>query len=174
MQYSNLNYYVFKGFKPECKIPIRRLMMMIPFAVTGFTLGAFKIINIIKNYKYIIYIFSSITFIFADYFNIFSNLTEFNGMQLNVLSICLIFIFSLFSFEKNINKYIKIFIEYSTRYTAGIYYLHTTVAYYLKYYISYIRKGNIGGLIIIYMTTYIICHLGMKLVKNNKGKNLFI
>ena len=172
LQYSKYRDLILRNSKYKLQISIIREIMVIPFAVTGFSLAANNIINILQKYKYKTFIFSSITFIFIDIFNIFINMNDYNGVQLNILSTCLIFIFSLFSFVKIKSKYLYI-IEYITKYSAGIYYLHTTVYLYLKNYIFAIRKGTIRGTFLIYIICYLISYSGMSLFGKTKAKNLF-
>ena len=104
LQYSKYNQYFFENLTTNCQMSFGREIMMIPFAVTGFHLAAFKIINKLKYYRFKSFIFSVITFIFVDNFNIFYNLDNYNGIKLNVLSIALIFIFSLLPVEKGQNN----------------------------------------------------------------------
>ena len=172
LQYSNYNYYIFAHTINEFRFSIGREIMMIPFAVSGFSLAHFKIIEYLQKNKYITFIFSILTFILIDNFDVFCEFTPYNGIKFNVLSLCLIFVFSLLSFE-NINKYIKIFIHYITRYTAGVFYLHIHVAYYSRNFILSVKNGTIEGLFIIYIICYSICHFGILLFGKSKAKNLF-
>lgn len=172
LQYSNYNYYIFEHTINEFRFSIGREIMMIPFAVSGFSLAHFKIIEYLQKNKYITFIFSILTFILIDNFDVFCEFTPYNGIKFNVLSLCLIFVFSLLSFE-NINKYIKIFIHYITRYTAGVFYLHIYVAYYSRNFILSVKNGTIEGLFIIYIICYSICHFGILLFGKSKAKNLF-
>ena len=151
IEYSKIHYSLFKYYKLHVTFTIIRMIMVFPFAVIGLTFGAFNIINIIKNFRFQVFIFSIIIFFLIDYFDVFIKLGDYNGIELNVLSICLIFIFSLLPFEKFKNKYIFDIINNLTKYTPGIYYLHTTVHFYLRYYILYFEKGTFGSIIINYI-----------------------
>lgn len=118
-----------------------------------------------------------LTFIIIDNFNVLSKVDEFyhyGGLKLNVLSICLIITFSLsFSFINFKSNYIKKIIEYLTRYTAGIYYLHMAVHSYFSSYILCMKNETIKGLIINYIISYSICHFGMILFGKTKARHLF-
>ena len=173
LQYSKINIDSYDNLIFNFKIVINREIMMIPFAVTGFSLSNFNIINNLKPYKNNIIIFSTIIFVFIDYFTVFAELYDYLGIRLNISSICLFFTFSLLSLERIKKKYIKQILEYVTRYTAGIYYLHTSVDYYLRYYILFCRKGTLEGLFIIYFVTYSICHFGTLIFGKSKAKYLF-
>lgn len=172
-QYSNYYYYVFGNLKNDFQITLNRGIMMIPFAVTGITLATLDIINYLKNYKFRTFIYSFIIFIFFDYFNVFTNSSDYNGIKLNILSLCIIFNFSIFPYKNVKNKYIHLFIEYMTKYTAGIYYLHTIVYLYLRNYILCIRKGTLAGVLLNYIFCYSFCQMGMTIFGNTKAKNLF-
>lgn len=173
LQYSKFNDYIFVNLPSNYKMSIGREIMMIPFSVVGFNFAKYKIINKLRSYKFKTIMFSALIFFIIDYFHVFSHLGDYNGIKLNVLSVCLILIFASFPLEKIKNKYIKYCIIYIIRYTGGIYYLHTTVFSYLRLYIISMRKKTIEGVIINYIITYLICHLGMLIFGNTKAKNLF-
>ena len=173
LQYSEYNLHAFAHSISELKYSLGREIMMIPLAVTGFILGSSNAIYYIKEYRIKTTISALIIFISVDYFNIFSDIGEYNGIKLNVLSICLIFIFSLFPFENIKNEYIKKFFDYITRYTAGIFYLHIEVYYILNNFIISIKKQTVQGLLIIYIITYSICHFGILVFGKTKAKHLF-
>ena len=126
--YSQSLHDIFADYKFECHYALDREIDLIPAAMIGCNISHFNIIQILKKYKFQAIIFSSVAFISIDNFNILSNVDTFyhyGGLKLNVLSICLILTFSLsFTFINFQNNYIKTIVEYSTRYTAGIYYLH--------------------------------------------------
>ena len=100
VEYSKFHEKLFKYFKRHPTFTIIRTIMVFPFAVIGFTFGAFNIINKIKNFRFQAFIFSIIIFILVDYFIVFKNLGDYNGIDLNILSICLIFVFSSLPLEK--------------------------------------------------------------------------
>lgn len=174
IEYSNYEYQICSKLNNDFNISICREILMIPFGVTGFTFSAFNLSIYLKKYKFTFFIFAFIIFLFVDYFNVINLLGTYKGIKPNILSVCLIIIFSIFPFEHIKNKYITIFIEQITRYTAGIYYLHMPVYSYLEFYILPIKKRNIVGLFFIYIITYSICYFGMLISGKTKAKNLFI
>ena len=152
-QYSKYNYYLFFFLLGKFTYSIARLNPCFPFTVTGFTFAFFNTINYLnKNYKYKAIIFSIVIFIFVDNFDVLTfpfGLDAYFGIKLNVLSICLIFIFSLLSFNSIKNRYIKNFIMHITKYTAGVYYLHIPVYEYSKNYLFQVKKGTFIGVFFI-------------------------
>ena len=173
LQYSKTNFDSINNIRIHFKISINREIEMIPYAVTGFNFASVNIINHLKSYRYKSITFSVIIFLFLDYFSVFIELNAYSGIRRIISSICLFLTFSQLPFEKIKNKYINKFIEYLTRYTAGIYYLHTTVKYYLRYYFKYVRKGTLEGSFIIYIVTYLICNFGIIIFGKTKAKYLF-
>lgn len=173
LQYSKYSDYFFSYYKCDIQISIGRLIMMIPFGVIGCDIAFFDLINKLKKNKLKTIIFSISMFLLIDYYEIFYNMEVYNGIKRNVLSICLIITFSLLFCEKFKNKYCETFVEFITRYTAGIYYLHMSIHYYLKNYILCFRKMNIESIFLNYIICYLICHLGMLLFGKNKAKYLF-
>ena len=104
VEYSKFHEKLFKYFKRHPTFTIIRMIMVFPVAVIGFIFGAFNIINKIKNFRFQAFIFSIITFILVDYFIVFKTLGDYNGIDLNILSICLIFIFS------SLKNYLSVFV----------------------------------------------------------------
>ena len=176
MQYSgiNLNFYNSLGIeKREC---LGRFTEAIPYTVTGFSLASLGIIKRIKNCKINTFIFSVLIYILIEKYYVFSKVNgiAYSGIKLNISSICIIFIFSLFPSEKIKNSLIKVIFKNITNFTAGIFYLHWTIIIYLKDYIKIIEKGCFSGLIIIYLFCYIISFCGMKIFGKTKLKHLFL
>ena len=176
IQYSGLNKKYFNYLRSVKKIPLSRICEMIPFAASGFTLGTFKIIDNIQNYKIKTLIFCLLNIYLLEKYSVFSKLKEeiaYSGIILNIRAICLIFIFSLFSSDKINNIKIDKIIKNFTNYTGGIYYLHITIITYFKDIIRPIKNGTVIGLIIIYLICYLICFIGIQFVGNSKFKFLF-
>ena len=175
--YSRLIYNPFSDFQLEFHYSFDREIDMIPYAVTGCDFSTFDIIHNLKIYKAQVIIFSLLCFILIDNLDIISNVDSFyhyGGIKLNILSICLIFIFSFtFTYPIFNNNYIKNIIRYISRYTAGIYYLHMSVHSYFSKYILCMKKETIKGLFVNYLISYSICHFGMLLFGKTKAKHLF-
>ena len=99
---------------------------MIPFAVTGFTLKSLKVLKILENYKINTIIFSLIIYNLVRDYEIFAHFfgVAYHGIKLNVISVCIIMIFSNFLFKNIKYKYLADLLKYLTNYSAGIFYLH--------------------------------------------------
>lgn len=110
-QYSGYNYnHFFKNYPYYNKYTFGLFLESLPFAVTGYILGIYKVIDILQKHKIKTFIFSILIYkIIADY-NIFINKfgVIYNGINLNIQSLCLIAIFSLFPSDK---LKIKIFLN---------------------------------------------------------------
>lgn len=108
-------------------------------------------------------------------YSIFSNVNgvAYAGIKLNISSICIIFIFSLFPSEKITITLIKIILKYITNFTAGIFYLHWTIILYLKSKLKIIKNGCFSGIIVIYLICYTISLIGTKLFGKTRLKHLF-
>ena len=103
LEYSSYSYKNYFLKYPEYeKYTIGKLFESIPYAVTGFTLYS--------NFKG----------------------TGFQGIYLNVQSVCVISIFSLLPFDKVKNKFIKILLDLLTKNIAGVYNLHMSIYDYFK------------------------------------------
>ena len=176
LQYSGYNIKIYNHLKPEQKLPIGRLVEMIPFSSSGFTLASLNIINSLQNYKIKTMTFCFLIIFFLEKYSVFSKLeggVAYPGIILNIRAICLIIFFSLFPSNKLNDNRIEKIIKYITNYTAGVYYLHIAIIHYFKYSIESIKNGTFFGLIIIYLICYFICFIGMKFCGNSKLKYLF-
>lgn len=174
LQYSTINMKLF--YKLKKQVSLGRENEFIPFAVTGFILFETDIINKLNKYKFHAFIISFIIFVLTGYYEFFSyfNGITYHGIKLNIRSICLIFLFSLFSIEETKYKYLIKFIKIITNYTGGIYYLHRIVQYDFILIFNDIKVGNFFGLCLIYLFSYIICFFGTFIFGNTRLKYLFI
>ena len=170
LQYSKINYLFFNSIK---QASLGKENEFIPFAVTGFILYELKIID--KNHKnkvktfiifFIIYKFIQNYGVFAEFEGV-----QFSGIKLNICSVCIIFICSLFSTRRE-HKYIKL-IKILTNFTGGIFYIHRIVQRYFKFIVDDIKKGTFFGIILIYLICYAICFLGTLIVGKTQAKYLF-
>ena len=176
MKYSGNNYHLINHLRPEMQLTLGRFFISAPFTSTGFTLGNFKILNIIANYKIQTLILCSFFFCFLEKYSIFSSIrhdNSYNGFLYNIKSICLVFIFSLFPSNKIANIKIGKILKHISNYTEGIYYLHTHIILYFKGFIKPIKNGTLFGLFIIYLICYIISFIVMQLFGKTKFKFLF-
>ena len=177
LQYSGLNYYLIKKYLTNhAKLTFGRFMEALPNAITGYTFAYLKIIYLLRQYRAKAIFFSFAILVIISKYAVFENLKTFKygGLRLNIASSCLFIIFSLLPL-KNINNILKAFINYCTRYTAGVYYMHYLVGN--TFLIKTILKslnGTIYGCIIVYLLCYSISYFGIKILGKNKLKYMFL
>lgn len=175
LQYSGYNmkfYYFLNIDKREC---LGRLMEIAPYASMGFSLASFKVIDYIQKSKIKTFIFSILIFNLVEKYNVFTNIKgiTYQGILLNVRSVCLIFIFSFFPSEKIKNTKVIYILKYFTNYTAIVFYLHITVFKYFRGFIEPINNRTFLGCIYIYLICYSISFLFMKIFGKTILRNLF-
>ena len=144
-------------------------------AITGFNLGFYTILETLQKHKIKTFIFSIIIYnAISDYY-IFVKIkgVNYQGINLNIQSLCIIFTASLFPSNIIKYKFLIYFMNIITNYTAGIYYLHIPIHDYLKNYIYSIKQGSFLGIALIYMICYIICFIGMIFLGKTPLKHLF-
>ena len=109
------------------------------------------------------------------YYNIFTNIkgVRYQGIQLNIRAICIVFIFSVFPSEKITNIYIKKFLISISNYSAVVFYLHVPIRYYFIDLFDDIKKGTFLGMILTYLICYFTGFVGMKIFSNTPLKYLF-
>ena len=177
IQYGKYIYNPFKKFRLEYHYSFDREIDMIPYAITGCNLSNFNIINYLKRYKFQTIIFSFLNFVLIDNFDVFSKVKpyyHYGGLKLNIFSICLILFFSsVFTLGIFNNSYLRTIIQYISRYTAGIYFIHMPVHSFFCQYLLCMKNKTIKGLFINYLISYSICHFGMLFFGKTKAKHLF-
>ena len=149
-QYSGNNLVKNLNLKKNDIFTFGRMFEMIPFGVTGLTLGHYDIINKLHEFKFQTFILSLLIYNFIHCYKVFTNIKGFyyQGIGLNIKAICIIFIFSLFPSDRIKNKYLIKILDLLTHYSAGPFYLHLSIKAYLLDYIDDIKKGTFLGIII--------------------------
>ena len=174
-QYSSHYSNYFTKFPLYNKYTIGRILELIPFAISGFIFGFYKFFNIIKKNKVKTVILSIVIYNSIEGYNILTYIYGFgySGIKLNIQSMCLIDIFSLFPSESINNYYLIKVITLLTKYTAGIFYLHISIYNFFKFYINDIKNGSFFGIILNYCICYTVCQIGMIFFSKTLIKYLF-
>ena len=175
-QYTGYHINKYKNLPTYKKMGALLIFEMIPFAVTGFTLGFYNIINTLQDMKIKTLIYSILIYNFVVDCNIFSDIKGmiFHGLHLNIKAVCVIFIFSLFPSDKITNDYLQKFLIAVTNYSGGVYYLHMSMMRYFKEYINEFKKESFWAVVINYLMCYFICFIGTKIFGKTPLKYLFI
>jgi len=138
VQYSNLNYQIFGQMIFEMKYPFGRIVETLPYSISGFMLAHFSFISYLKKNKIkTIYILIFILFLVIQY-DIFINLIGFcySGIKIHIICLCIFIIFTIIPIDFiNYNL-----INYISKFTSGIYYIHLPIMSYLQIYIVLIVK----------------------------------
>ena len=176
VQYSGINCALyFEKYLGRDSYLVIFLLDSIPYAIVGFILGFYKVLDIIEKHKIKTLVLSFLVFkLIADY-NVFRLITisPYPGVHLNIQSICLIFMFSLFPSRYITNQYIKKFLHFLTSYTAGVFYLHVPIHAYFRDYSYNIKNGTFTGMIQEYLICYFICFVGMSIFGSTPLKYMF-
>jgi len=147
----------------------------IPFSISGLILGYYNVLYILQKHKIQTFVLSFLLYkLIADYkIFIIINRIAYPGINLNIQSICLIFIFSLFPSYLINNLNVKKFLNIITNFTGGIYYLHVPIHIYFKDYSNDIKKGTFIGMIQEYLICYFICFIGMTIFGKTPLRYMF-
>lgn len=173
-QYSQYNYKIFSKFNYERKYPFGRFSEIIPHSVSGFIISYLRLISYFKKNK--IKVITICLFIFTLLFK-YNFLIEpkgfnYQGLRLNILSICFFVIFSVIS-GKFISKYLNKLILLISKYTPGIYYLHIPIMNYFRTFINVIKNKELYGSILIYIICFNFSFIGNLIFKKTILVNLF-
>ena len=181
-QCSGYNTQFFAKLKYGCyRHALKKIAIMFPFAVLGFTIYSFKLIEEMKKNRFITIYFSSVILYVINKYPFFNNIADHINSSLLYFfgSSLLFFIFILLptqSIKKN--KVIAKIIEKCTSNTMGVYLLHTPIFRYLVNQITTIkfeskRKVNFYNCLKIYFICYYISFVCSKIFKNTKIRNFF-
>ena len=170
IQYSG--YYKFLNeYKNNVKLPILDTLSILPLSVLGLSIVSSNLKHILTDNKKTILFFSYLFLFFLFKYNIFIDLTGYNGI-VNIFTSLLFFMcFSLLPLE-NINICVKRIIKTTTNYTNGIYCLQCKMIPLCRRLFG--LKGNFKSCIIIYLISYFISFIGIMIFGKTRLKYLFI
>ena len=172
--YDKIRFEFDKYYKIN-KLTMEFSFESIPYTITGFILGYYKLLDYIQKYKIKTLIISIIIYNIVVDYNIFTEAKgmSYHGIKYNIQSICLIFIFSLFPSDQIRNKYLSKLLMELTKYTGGVYYLHNNILIYLSDYFISMKKRTFQGAIISYLICYFISFVGALIFGKTPIKYLF-
>ena len=163
---------MFNSLHRRYQITLGALTELTPLAIIGCILSSINFLVFLKNklslhHHIILYLFILFLFrytIFKLYFGFM-----YPNILLNILASIILFI----SFGTiNLDKFIVVLtiIKLISKFTGGIYYIHSILHLYLKKYILFFSKETYFSSVTIYIFCYLICYIGILLFKNNKLK----
>ena len=174
-QYSGNYFQKYLPIQNNNKYTILRMFEMVPLGVTGFIIGYFNIINKINKYKFQTLVISCITYHIVNNYQLFRivKITMYSGIELNIKSICAIFIFSLFPSDKITDKNLQKVFNLLTNYSAGLFYLHIPIRNYGSKYIDEIKNQTFLGIVYNFLICYSISVVGDLIFGKTPLKYLF-
>jgi len=166
-------YKFFISYKSNICNSLGPLITFLPLAVTGCILSSINLILRLKNITFPLkIILFSLIYLFFEY-NIYISYPGF--MYPNVIAniqISTVFILAFGSLNLDKSKEVKGILNYITRYTGGIYYIHIIVLRYIMF--NFKNNKTYFSSTLIYIISYMICFFGDKLVTKTDFKYLFI
>lgn len=157
MQYSGINYNLFKDLRFELKYPLGRIIEMIPYASIGFTFKYLNILEKIKKYWYIAIPVSA--FLFLQGFKIaWYDMKDFGFSGICKPYLAIWIIIAAFSVPLEILPMtIKKIILQVTNYTLGIYCCHRMIDTLFDAFIPNLPLMSFERCILIYIVSYLLC-----------------
>jgi surface polysaccharide O-acyltransferase-like enzyme len=171
LQFSGINYSLFKDLRPELSYPIGRIAELFPFAAFGFFLRYFGIFDKLKNHKTTVLLICAPLLVLPYIFR-FPRTEGFGyaGMMVLYMPVMIFFFVCSLPLNKLPIGYKKIAVMISS-YTLGIYCSHRLVSVVLKTLYPGFAFSSFSGCIIIYLVSYLICFL-IALIPNKYVKGL--
>ena len=171
MQYSLINYNLFKDLRFELKYPLGRIIEMIPYATIGFSFKYFNILEKIKKYWYLAIPVSA--FMFLQGFKIaWYDVKDFGFAGICKPYLAIWIVIAAFSVPLEILPLtLKKIILQVTNYTLGIYCCHRMINTLLDAFVPNLPLMSFERCILIYIISYILCYL-ISLIPNKNIESL--
>ena len=175
-QYNGKNQDFIKNYDIDYQRTFGRILEVMTCAFMGFFIASSGIMIFFRKYRLRVFVVCTLVNYFIIKYDVFITNTGagYAGVKLYIVSICIFFGFAVFPSELVKNKIILKIIKITTNYTAGIYYIHQPLSYYLRNYISDVKKFTFKGCGIIYISCYLISFFGMLIFGKTRLRNLFI
>ena len=175
LHYSKINLKMFSSFHRGIQISIGSLQELKPLSIIGCIFGSINLLMNVKNIPKHLYFILFILMHFLFIYNIFIFHPGFMypNIILNILASTILFL-TFGSLYLNEMMVINSIIKYITKFTGGIYYIHSILRIYLQKYILFFKLKSYFSSFVIYFICYIICYIGASLFKKNRLKYLFI
>lgn len=152
------------GLKSELAGCLGRLPEMLPCAVVGFVLADTNVLNRLRKFWIVTMIISLAGLFLVRRYGLFTDPSGygFAGIKYIVVAFLLVALFYAPPLEM-LPKFIKVIIEWLTKYTLGIYCMHRLVINFLHYFVSH-RSVNLEiftltDCILVYVICYVICFI---------------
>jgi hypothetical protein len=175
--YLGYNISIFSNYKHEVEHSIKPIMITLLYSINGFFLGSINAIEKLYKYRIIVIIYLTFTIyaIIKDKKTIIIYFYKYYIFIINFVSTSIFLIFACFPFDKIKNIIIIDFIKQITRYTGGVYYLHSDINnVFKKNNFKILKVRGVKESIIIYVFCYFVCLTGSFLCRNINLKYLFI
>ena len=152
LHFSGFNYNFFVGFQKHIKISIGGIIELLPLVIIGLIFGSFNFLLMTKKFPLYLQVilFSLIILLFKYDLFIYYQGFLYPNVFLNICAST--FLFLLFS-SFNLKKLLTILtvLQYTTKFTGGIYYCHPIFNEYLKQNIYFFKKQTYISSLAIYI-----------------------
>jgi len=175
LQYSSLNYNIFFSYHDNIKHTVGLIVEMMPIAVTGLILKSIDLLEklrIIRKQSLLLIFIIFILILHID-FIIRPKGLLYPGILINIGAILLFSFFGIMLINEKLNKNLIVIISYITKYTGGVYYLHTVVRNIIIEKISLVNNRTYSGALIIYIICFLVCFIGNTILRKTELKYLF-
>lgn len=163
LQYSGVNYLLFKDARYEIRYTFGRLIEMIPFTTMGYILADKRCISWLKKYKWSVAASCGVLFVAFVVYSVFGYTPDgfgYNGIGLLVSGSSIVIITIALPLE-NCGRRTKKIIDLLAKYSMGIYCLHFGVGFWLtKLYVKWeLQINSFSECVVIWTICYMVCYL---------------
>lgn len=164
--------YVFLfNFKDYVRFSILGTLGIFPICISALLIASLNIVEKLQLYRKFSIFYSFLSIYILLKYDLFVILKGSKGIMNNLAAIFFFFGFYLLPLE-TLNAFIKKIIIIFTSYTQGIYCLHSEMIPFVRRNFDF--EGTFTGCIMIYLISYFISFIGIKLFGKTKFRFLFI
>lgn len=172
---SRIHFNYLNCFRRKYISNLESLIELSPLSIIGLSFGSINLLKKIKNIPSYFRIILLFLIILIFRYDIFKPIPGFKYPDIFIYtsaSLLLIIFFGSFYLDKS--KLITILINNISRFSGGIYYIHTIISHFSINGISFTNNKNYFSAFLIFIICFFICFLGNRLFKNNNLKYIFI
>lgn len=174
--FKSFDKKIFSIYNKNIFHSVGRLSYSIIYSITGFFLGSFNLLSIIKQkHKMIILLFFPfLVYIFREHKKIILIAPKIYFIIMDIIIIFLFIFFSSIHLDSFMNINFINIIKRITSFTGGIYYLHLFIFDIFSSFNNSISNRDVKSCILIYFICYLICFIFSNIFKQSRLKYLFI
>ena len=173
--FKGIDKKIFSEYNMRISHSVGRLSYSIIYSLTGYFLGSFNLLGIIKqrHKKRILLLSPFFFFILKEHRKLINFFHKFHFIVLDILITFLFLFFISFHLDSIISIKFMMIVKRITSFTGGVYYLHIFIFDIFHPFACLISNRDVKSCITIYIICYVICLIFSNIFKKSIIKYLF-